>query len=299
VVAKGEVVEASFKLINEGTGTLNVKTVRPTCGCTVADYPKEVAAGSEGAIVAKLDTAEFSGPISKALLLMTDDPETPTMSLVLKAMVQPFIQVLPKPLVRINSIQTEVATQKVYMVADPKVTKSFKVVTADSEVPYIKVASRRLDDNEKVEATSGDQYEITLTLTEDAPPGPINTQVVIHTDHDKAKKVPIKVYGVVRALIHVTPPSVQFGSVEAQMKPGRNIVVVNNRPQSALEITSAEVDDPAFATDVATIKEGQRFQVAVTIKPDATPGPRDATLRLRTNDAQFSEITVPVRAAIK
>ena len=39
-----------------------------------------------------------------------------------------------------------------------------------------------------------------------------------------------------------------------------------------------------------TIKEGQRFQIAVKVKPDAAPGPREATLKLTTTDPQFTEM---------
>ena len=38
------------------------KPVRPTCGCTVADFDREIAPGKTGYIKAKLDTRDFSGP---------------------------------------------------------------------------------------------------------------------------------------------------------------------------------------------------------------------------------------------
>jgi hypothetical protein len=36
----------------------------------------------------------------------------------------------------------------------------------------------------------------------------------------------------------------------------------------------------------------------VTVKSDASPGPRDATLTLKTTDAEFPKIEIPVRANI-
>ena len=76
-VAQGEVVDVNFEIANEGTEVLQVKAVRPTCGCTVASFDKEIAAGGTGAIKAKLDTKDFSGPISKSILIMTNDPRNP------------------------------------------------------------------------------------------------------------------------------------------------------------------------------------------------------------------------------
>jgi len=34
VVAQGEVLNVDFALVNEGDETLEIKAVRPTCGCT-------------------------------------------------------------------------------------------------------------------------------------------------------------------------------------------------------------------------------------------------------------------------
>jgi hypothetical protein len=298
VVPKGDVIEAKIRLVNEGDVPLKIKTVRPTCGCTVADYPKSIDANGEGFIIAKLDTMDFSGPINKMLLLMTDDPEIPSSSIVLKAVVQPFIDVLPKPLVRFNAIQTEDATEKIYLVAAADV-KSFKVTKVESDVPFIKTSFRELKKEEAVDERGGKQYEVSLSLADDAEPGPINAKVTVHTDHPKAKKVLVKVFGVVRALLHVTPARLQFGVVEAAMNPGRNVVVVNNRPQGKVNVTKAEIDDPAFDAVIHTIEDGKRYQVAVTIKPDATPGQRDTNLKLTTTDPQFPELTIPIRAGIR
>ena len=55
-VPQGEVIHATFKLVNEGSAKLVVKAVRPTCGCTVAEYDKEVAPGRAGLVKAKVDT---------------------------------------------------------------------------------------------------------------------------------------------------------------------------------------------------------------------------------------------------
>jgi hypothetical protein len=299
IVAKGDVVEAHFKLVNEGSETLVVKSVRPTCGCTVADYDREIAAGGTGWVKAKLDTADFSGPVSKSILVMTNDPQDPTVSLVIKAEVKPYVEVLPRPLIRFNALKYEQMTQKVTIVSGDG-QRDFKVTGVDSSVPYLKPSVRQLAKEEYIPGRPGPQYEVALSLAEDAPMGPVNAQLSVTTDHPKAKTVAIKVYGVVRALLHVTPPQIQFGTVEAKSNPGRNVIVVNNRTGGGgVEVTSADVTDSAFDATVSAIEEGRRYQVTVTIKPDAEPGTRDALLKLATSDPEFPELTVPVRANIR
>ncbi len=296
IVPQGKVLEVKFQLVNEGTETLVVKAVRPTCGCTVAEFDKEIAPGKTGWIRAKVDTSAFSGPITKSILVMVNDPETPTVSLVVKANVRPYLEVVPRPLVRFNTVQGEPVSQEVFVVSDD--ARDFEVTGIRSSVPYIQGSVRRLNEDELVPGKYKVQYGVTLTLAPDAPAGPINADVFVETTHPEAKEVKVKVFGVVRSLLHVTPSQIQFGTVEAKVKPGRNVIVVNNR-QEPLEITGVSVEDPAFEVAVLPIEEGKRFQVTVSVKPDAEPGKHDTVLLVKTSDPKFPELRIPVRANLK
>ena len=292
-------VEVAFKIVNEGSEVLEIKAVRPTCGCTVADYDREIAPGGEGFVKAKLATKDFSGPISKSILIMTNDPREPTVSVVIKTNVQPFVEVLPRPLVRFNAVLQEPMTQKVIVVGT-EADQEFKVSEVTSTAPFLKASIRPLGGDELIEGKSKSQYEIAVSLEDDAPVGPVSAKLTVHTSHPKAREDELKVYGVFRALIHVTPSQIQFGAVDATSKPGRNLIVVNNRTgRSALKITSETVNDAAFEAVVSTIEEGRRYQVGLNIKADAEPGNRESTLTLATNDPDFPELTVPIRAMIR
>jgi hypothetical protein len=298
-VAQGEVVEVDFRIVNEGGQPLQVKAVRPTCGCTVADYDEQIAAGAEGMVKAKLDTKDFSGPISKSILIMTNDPREPTVSVVIKADVRPFVEVLPRPLIRFNAVQREPMSQKVVVVATEP-DRKFEVEAVESSVPFLEPAVRKLSGNELISGKPGQQYEVSLALAKDAPVGPVSAQLAIMTDHPKAEKVVVKVYGVIRAMINVTPTQVQFGTVDATARPGRNLIVVNNRTgNAAMEIGSMSLDNPAFDTSLTTIEEGRRYQVTVKVKEDASPGDQTGTLTIATNDPEFPELTVPVKATVR
>jgi len=298
-VAQGETVEVAFKLVNEGSQPLEVKAVRPTCGCTVADYDKEIAPGSEGFVKATLETKDFAGPISKSILVMTNDPREPTVSVVIKADVRPFVEVVPRPLIRFNAVQREPMTQKVVVVAT-QADDDFKVTKVESSVPFLSASIRRLGTDEIIAGKSSKQYEVSLELAKNAPVGPVSAQLSIATNHPKAPKVEVKVYGVVRSLIHVTPAQVQFGTVDAKAKPGRNLIVVNNRTgNAAMKIGTIGVDDGAFDATVSTIEDGRRYQVTVKVKEDAAPGAHSANLTIPTSDPDFPELTVPVKANIR
>lgn len=295
-VPQGKVIEANFQLANEGTAVLEVKAVRPTCGCTVVDFPRKVEPGKAGVVKAKVDTSEFTGPITKSMLVMTNDPSDPTTTLVVKATVQPYLQVLPRPLVHVYAVQGEAVNNDVTLVAEKN--RDFKVTKVEASVPFIAASVRKLAKNELVPDKGETQYDINIKIGADAPVGPVNGLVTVHTDYPQAPEVKVRVFGVVRSLVHVTPSNIQFGTVEAKVKPGRNVIVVNNQTK-AVHVTGAKIDDDAFATQVLPIEAGKRYQVSITVKPDASAGPHKTTLHIHTDDPQFKDMRVQVVANIK
>ena len=56
-INEGQKLEVSFRFKNTGDKPLIIQSVRPGCGCTVADYPKEpIAPGAEGEITGSFDS---------------------------------------------------------------------------------------------------------------------------------------------------------------------------------------------------------------------------------------------------
>ena len=61
-VTEGGTLKINYRFKNSGTKPLVIENVQPSCGCTVADYPKEpIAPGQEGEITAEFDTKGKEG----------------------------------------------------------------------------------------------------------------------------------------------------------------------------------------------------------------------------------------------
>ncbi len=297
-VAQGVIADVNFKIINEGDETLEIKAVRPTCGCTVAKFDREIAAGKTGWIKTKLDTRDFAGPISKSILVMTSDPQTSAITLIIKADVHPYVEVLPRPLLRFNTLQKEGASEKVTIIALDGAS-DFKVLKAESSSSFLTAEIRKLESDELLKGHPEIQYEVKVTVSDDAPVGPVQGELTIHTNHKMAKKVSVKIFGVIRSVLQISPAQVQFGPVQASAGPGRHIIVVNNRPATPVKLTNVTIDDSAFDAKIVEVSEGKRYQVTVKINKDAEKGSHDAKLVLTTDDKEFPTLTVPVRASIR
>ena len=56
-INEGQKLALSFRFKNSGNKPLIIEDVRPTCGCTVADFPKQpIAPGEEGEITGEFDS---------------------------------------------------------------------------------------------------------------------------------------------------------------------------------------------------------------------------------------------------
>jgi hypothetical protein len=69
-IAEGQKVEVSFRFRNTGITPLVITQVRPSCGCTIAEQPKEpIAPGAEGHITATFNSAGHPGVNTKSLFV--------------------------------------------------------------------------------------------------------------------------------------------------------------------------------------------------------------------------------------
>ena len=67
-IKEGAVVEISWKFKNTGNKPLIISDARGTCGCTIADKPKEpIAPGEEGTIKARFNSQGQSPEVTKTV----------------------------------------------------------------------------------------------------------------------------------------------------------------------------------------------------------------------------------------
>lgn len=298
-VSQGEVRKVVFKLKNEGSAPLVIRAARPTCGCTVADFDREIAPGETGEVRATLDTSDFRGPISKSILVACNDPFTPTVALSIRVNVRPFLDVYPRPLVRFHTLEKQGAVQKITVTGTER-SGDFKLVGAASDSPNLEITYEQIKDPAKMVPDAGKpQYEVSVALKKDVPPGPINTSLTLLTNTKEEPKIRIQVIGIVRALLRVSPPQLQFGAVEAKLAPTRNLVVVNNEGDQKIDVTKVTINDPSFELETTPVKEGKRYQISVKVKKDAKPGVKNAMVTIHTTSPDVPTLEVPVRAALR
>jgi hypothetical protein len=295
-VPKGQVIDATFVVRNNGDSDLIISDARPSCGCTVASFDKVIKPGGEGKVISSVDTKSFSGPISKSILLVSNDPDRPQMNLFIKANVKPFVDVLPQPFARFSVIKGDSGTQDMILLSEEK---GFKPSIEEASQPYVKAEISPAGDKDKIPGRAGDQYKLHLTVTPDAPDGLLNAPIRIATGISQQPTLEIPVSGIVRPRVSVTPVMVNFGNFTAGKDPiTRNIVVTNNKPGVPVKVTKAVVSVPGFVTDVVPTQEGVSYTVVVKASDRVKKGTLSGTVKLFTSDKEKSVIELPLRGEV-
>ena len=295
-VAKGHVVDATFVVKNTGGADLVISDARPSCGCTVASFDRIIKPGAEGKIQSSVDTKSFSGPISKSIVLHSNDPERPQMNLFIKAMVKPFVDVLPQAFVRFSVIKGDTAGQDVILLSEEK---GFRPTIAETSQPYVKAEILQTGDKDKIPGRTGDQYKVRIHVTPDAPEGLLNAPIRVATGVSQQPTIEIPVSGIVRPRVSVTPVTVNFGNFTAGKDPiTRNIIVTNNKPGVPVKVTRAEVSVPGFITDVVPTQDGISYTVVVKASNKVKKGALDGTVKLFTSDKERAVIEIPLRGEV-
>lgn len=77
-IVQGEKVSYDFKFTNAGKGNLIISNASASCGCTVADFPKEpIPPGKGGKITVEFNSEGKSGYTEKTITVVTNcEPNT-------------------------------------------------------------------------------------------------------------------------------------------------------------------------------------------------------------------------------
>lgn len=92
-VNEKQIVEHVFKIKNNSKIPVEILSVSPDCGCTVADYSKRIEPGETGYVKLVINTKGFKGQITKSSIVRTTDEQKKEFVLVLEGKVRVPIDV--------------------------------------------------------------------------------------------------------------------------------------------------------------------------------------------------------------
>ncbi len=304
-VPKGSMLDWSFTVKNDGKSDLQILSVQPGCGCTVADFDKVIKPGASGKVTAHVDTKQFSGPISKAVTIQTNDADAPTMQLTIQAIVKPYVEAFPAGFLRFNVLQGDVDTKTFTVYSEEEAP--FEITKVEVPGEYVKVNYSKIEKAEdRVQAGRLNQNQYKVSVTFGGPSttiGPVAEKVMLFTNSKFQPEYQVSLTGVVRPRYTVAPSILNFGEVA----PGDDSATRTILLQTMNKITPADFKVTRVESSLPNLVSAQsrmlsdpgKYEVIVVVKDKAAAGELDGKLTIYTNDSLNPTVTVPLKGVVK
>jgi hypothetical protein len=295
-VVKGELIRHTFVIRNDGVTDLNLADVRPSCGCTAAEFDRVIPAGKEGRLVLAIETKSFQGPISKSALVLSDDPVSPQTTLVVSAIVKPIVEILPGGFVRIQTLAGERGAGAAVLVSDEA---EFTPTAASTSERWLEADILPLPEKERQPNRGARQYRLRVTVSQDAPEGLLGGAVKVQTGLTRMPILEVPLAGFVRPVIGLSTGKINFQNFVPEGEPVRRTLLLtnNNGKNEQFVVTEATVSISEIVAQVVP-QDRQKVQVILTVDPKIKKGPFEGSLLLRTNDPLRREIQVPISGTV-
>jgi hypothetical protein len=286
IIEEGTAIKLQFTVANKGSADLELKRVKPDCGCSVARWEKVISPGKEGTIDAEVHTEFFRGKVTKGFTVFSNDPVTPEMRLSVTAQVKPLVNVTPG---RAALLAVEDEPVSMEFTVERNGGHAMKIVDIVPNAAYLK--------GEWTALPGEGRYTVKVTATAETPQGRNVVPFVVKTDLPKAGMISL-VLTVDRGIISV-PPMLFYGLVPKEMNEPRQAAVTISRQKGGFHVKEATVDDPKLQAKLETVRDGGEYRITVVYGGGWEPGIVRKTLTITTDDPQQPVITIPIQAVVQ
>ncbi|MFO1492624.1 MAG: DUF1573 domain-containing protein [Kiritimatiellia bacterium] len=278
------VIEHSFTLRNAGDEELVIQSVNPSCGCTLAEIgDKNLAPGESTVVKARLDLSNRLGRQDKNIAVFSNDPANRTLTLLISGDSISALKIDP-PVLAFGTISpTGTVTKTVFITSS--LGEKFKVLDV--------VSPQKIFQSKVTPVEEGIKYQIDVTVTGTGRTGgAVNDNLVIYTDHPKARVMALAAYGQIPEPIAVSPGMITL-LTNTGGRPVTRYVTLRPGLVTQFKVLKAEFPDPSV---VVSIREHTQYGYQIMLQgimPKADLAGKEVVI---TTDARGREqIRIPIQ----
>lgn len=301
-------VNGQVMISNPGPGPLTIQTVSTSCGCTVGSIgdrelkPGEgtnlnfvIEPGKSAPLKVKFNPHGKSNSISQRVTILSDDPQTPTTGLDVRAFINPLIKIEPV-MVDLGMLRKgEIGTTFVSVIARSPDFQATGVTATVGNGEWL--TAQIIDARDETE--DGDpvkRVEIELSWDGEGKPGPIRGMITLSTNDPARQTVNASVIGTILGDVAVNPERIMLG----MMNPGaplQKTIRVSHRDGKPFEVTGLEESSNNEkkiewkAMPVDPLKK-DAYDVTLTVTGNTKAGAIRGSLTLNTNVPDEEKINI-------
>jgi hypothetical protein len=281
-VLSGHAVKHTYKIRNEGQGTLIIGGTTTSCGCTAARPTKEhLAPGQESDIDVSFDTRGEKGSVERTITVFTNDPREQQLKLTLKGEVK--LQVTAKPQeVSFGIVKHGSQLERTVVINDLMNDKEFKVGPVTN-------SNRNIEVSEQPDSRKKNSAVLSVKLLKSMPVGTFADTIKVNTSRGP---LDVLVFGTVSGDLSVNPPQVSFGIVPHHATALRFVKLTNSGPR-AVKVVAVTSSNQSVAAAVEPVTPGKEYKITLKLRGNTPDGQLRGNLAVQTDDPQQRTINVP------
>lgn len=283
-VARFAKTEFAFTFNNPYVEDVHVASVRSSCGCTSVRVENPTLKTYENsAIIATFNTHSFYGKRGATITVTFDKPFFAEVQLQVTGVIRSDIVLDPGSVVFGTIEQGRGAEAHVAVQCH---SRSIGQVTLSKPAsPYL---TAQITPRAQTNSLYG--YDLTVSLSPDAPVGYINETLMLNTSDGAT--VPLAVEGRVEPAIAVSPSPLFLGACEPGASAAKQLIVKGAKP---FRIVGVECSDAAIEVDCRSGATAKTLHIIpVRFTAGDSSGAVQATIRLQTDAADRKPLEVPV-----
>jgi hypothetical protein len=289
-----EPLQVSVKVTNKGTADLSLYAL-PDCSCLRPYVPPTIKPGETKDLVAGVNTALYTGHLTHSVLLYSNDPLRPVVSIPVHMDIQPLYRFVRSGNEAVP-LTNKGANFTAYLVLAEPI--KFSIITASilgmpGTVRYEPWHGVVPDDEESAgQVQDGFRFEVHMESGKYY--GQYPASLLIGTDSDAFREL---TYGFqVQKGVVVMPAQYNFGSVPPQ--PMTFSVIVSN-PNKGFHITSMNAGSPYLSAKAVALKGDREYRIDVDFDGRSGIGDFAATMTIHTDDPNQPILKVPVMGQVQ
>lgn len=300
---QGETPIFSLQLTNVGNAPLHITTV-PDCGCLVSKAPSVMQAGDTAVLKVAVDTTEFVGQLKKRVILYANDAMRPIRHIPIELYAKPLYRLLC-PTGTTVVVGPEGGRQEVYLVLPDGVELEPQEVRVDGisgAVAFGPWSGVLADPDMNEGAMQRKGYKFTISYGPDAPPGRLNSTLLIRTNSQdvltrNAEKFEVLTQAlIVQKGIVALPEQLRLGEIS---NTPRRFFFLLSRPGKPFKIRGVDSGSPFLDCRFQAVREQWEYRITVEFDGKAGFGLLKSSITIKTDDPSQKEIAVPFDAIVR
>ena len=286
-VMEGDKVSYDYLFTNTGDEVLEIRNVKPTCGCTTkGEWDRKVEPGQTGKIPITLKTNSVNGSVKKAIRVTTNVPGKALHTLYIKGSVWRPIEITPR-----------YASFGQVVDGAESATKTLRIVSIMEEpleIQSVKCSSSNFA-TELETVTPGKEYKLRVSTV---PPLKNRTNrgtITLTTSNPQKPKIDILANCYVVPPVKVMPMKILVPPSPITT-PSERAVFVNYNVEGSLQISDVQVNSENVSTRVQEQTPGKNYRIIVRFEKDFEY-PKDEPLMLsfKTSHPSCSSFRIPIQ----